>query len=352
MGVPLSVILSSSGHNVSITTRNSDVVLNSIHSHDSSHIKYIYGDAMDIDFLVECLSRNCYDAIVDFMNCSTELFKERIQIILKSTGHYYFISSARIYANESPLNERSHRILDVCKDEEYLKTDEYALAKARQEDILYSLKHKSWTIIRPYITYSDERLQLGFYEKERWIHRAILGGRIPFSKTILNKTTTMTNANDVAQVLSTIITNSLLQGDVINPVTDESMSWKQVFNIYADVISDQFGKRPGLVEVDESVFLKRYEPSKYQITVDRVYDRKFKNNKLKEILPGFKFTSLKDGLYTAITSYKNKGCPLKHHSWREEAWMDRLTMSGIHIKSIPTLRKKCAYLHEYYFVKQ
>ena len=48
-----------------------------------------------------------------------------------------FLSSSRVYASqESPIREDSMRLLDVSHDSIYLKTDEYALAKARQEDIL------------------------------------------------------------------------------------------------------------------------------------------------------------------------------------------------------------------------
>lgn len=54
------------------------------------------------------------------------------------------MSSSRVYADsQTPITENSPRLLDVYKEEEYLKTDEYALSKARQEDIL----HRSGKII-------------------------------------------------------------------------------------------------------------------------------------------------------------------------------------------------------------
>ena len=85
------------------------------------------------------------------------------------------------YANENGrITEKSKRLLDVCTDEEYLKTDEYALTKVRQENILLSSGKKNWTIIRPYITYNVERLQLGVYEKENWLYRALHGRSIVF----------------------------------------------------------------------------------------------------------------------------------------------------------------------------
>lgn len=53
-----------------------------------------------------------------------------------------------------------------------LSIDEYAITKAHQENLLINSKNKNWTIIRPYITYSEQRLQLGTFEKEDWLYRA------------------------------------------------------------------------------------------------------------------------------------------------------------------------------------
>lgn len=75
---------------------------------------------------------------------------------------------------------------------QYVQSDEYAIAKAKQEDILRNSDFKNWTIVRPYITYSDERLQLGFFEKELWLYRAIKGKTIIFPSDIYEKTTTLT----------------------------------------------------------------------------------------------------------------------------------------------------------------
>lgn len=47
-----------------------------------------------------------------------------------------------------PLTENSPRLLETVQDLEYKKTDEYALAKARQEDILYQSGFSNYTIVR------------------------------------------------------------------------------------------------------------------------------------------------------------------------------------------------------------
>lgn len=50
-------------------------------------------------------------------------------------------------------------------DSQYVQSDGYAIAKAKQEDILRNSDFINWTIVRPYITYSDARLQLVFLKR-------------------------------------------------------------------------------------------------------------------------------------------------------------------------------------------
>ena len=90
-----------------------------------------------------------------------ELFTKRYKLLLENTKHYIYLSSYRVYADEQhPITESAPRLLDVSDDKEMLETDTYALAKARQEDILSASSFKNWTAIRPAITFSKRRYQL------------------------------------------------------------------------------------------------------------------------------------------------------------------------------------------------
>ncbi len=129
MGSHLSAILSSQ--------KDKSIAITSRKSHPSSNnIRYIAGNAHDNAFLDELLTEK-YDVIVDFMVYNTDEFRKRATKLLKSCTQYVFISSSRVYADtEMVITEDSPRLLDTCTDEEYLTTDEYALTKARQENIL------------------------------------------------------------------------------------------------------------------------------------------------------------------------------------------------------------------------
>ena len=147
MGVSLVQILAQNPLNeIYVTSRSTRT--------STGNVNYIKGNAHDISFVKMLLDKRDYDAIVDFMVYSPKEFADRAKIFLLATKQYVFLSSSRVYADagQKRIKEGNSRLLDVCRDEVYLATNEYALAKAREENILFDGNYKNWTIIRPYIT--------------------------------------------------------------------------------------------------------------------------------------------------------------------------------------------------------
>ena len=129
MGVHLVELLSQRGDAVWVTSRRERP--------SRKNVTYVRGDAHDNDFLQTLLVGRRWDAIVDFMVYRTGEFRHRMPQLLAATAQYVFLSSSRVYADSAePITEDSPRLLDVSTDATYLKTDEYALAKARQENAL------------------------------------------------------------------------------------------------------------------------------------------------------------------------------------------------------------------------
>ena len=171
MGVPLVNLLSPKANvNLYVTTRSK--------KDNIKNVVYLHGNAKESGFFGEIMKRE-YDVIIDFMVYSTEEFESRMDVFLSRTKQYFFFSSSRCYADSKlPIKESSPRLVDVCDDPIYLALDEYGMAKGRQENLLINSGKKNWTIIRPYITYNSYRLQLGVYEKEDWLRRALEGRTI------------------------------------------------------------------------------------------------------------------------------------------------------------------------------
>ncbi len=240
-------------------------------------IVYIQGNAKDRAFLDTLLKEN-FDCIVDFMIYKTPEFQERYQDLLNSTRHYVFLSSYRVYGDNhgKPITEESPRLLDSVKDETYLATDEYGLTKARQENILHGAQKKNWTIVRPAITYSKDRFQLGTLEAQDFVKRTLEGKAVIFPEQMLNKQATLSWAGDVAVMISRMILNEKAMGQTYTASTAEHHSWKEIIAIYQKLI----GLKVKIVDL--SVY-QDIIGGVYQIKYDRMLDRVIDNSKVLEL---------------------------------------------------------------------
>ena len=339
MGVHLKDVLTEQGNDVYITTRKI--------RKNGNRVFYLIGDAHDMYFLQKVLS-NGWDAIVDFMVYSTEEFKERVKYFLDSTRQYVFISSARVFANvELPIKENTPRLLDISKDVSFLSTDEYSLRKAREEDILTNGKRDNYVIIRPYITYSEKRLQLGDLELPYWLPRALDGRCIVFSEDIKDHITTLTYGLDVAKGIAALIGNSKANGEVFNIVSDKSLRWTDVLNIYFDAIEQYKGFRPKVKWIKKSYKLNN-DATKYQIIYDRTFDRSFDNSKICSIAPSLSFVDPREGLTKCIKSFINSDESVQFSGIREGV-RDRITGEKIQLSKLKSTKDKMLYIMYRYF---
>lgn len=343
MGVHLVQMMAEMGCEVYVTSRKT-------HSTKKANIHYIQGNAHDKDFLREILRQANFDAIVDFMVYQEKEFADRIELLLEATKQYIFISSCRVYADsKAPITENTPRLLDVTEDSEYLKTEEYALTKARQEDLLQNSLHKNWTIIRPYITYSEGRLQLGMFEKEQWLYRALHGRTIIFSKDVASKLTTLTYGCDVAGVISKLIGKDNALGECVHIVAPGPKTWQEIMDIYLDVLEKINGKRPKVMLLEDFTQIEKVMNNQYQLRYDRMLDRVFDNSKVEEICGQVEFIDVLLGVQKCLKSFLEEKRKFHPISWRYEAVFDRITGERTPLKEIPTFKSKIRYLAIRYF---
>lgn len=334
MGNHLAGLLQRSGADVAVTSRS--------RNGKSGGIDYINGNARDLEFLKDVL-RQRWDCIVDFMVYSTELFADRAELFLSVTPQYVFLSSARVFAeSETPIHEDSPRLLDVSTDKTFLSTDEYALSKAREENILFASRNTNWTIIRPYITYSEERLQLGHLEKEQWLYRALKGRSIVFSKDVCSRLTTLTYGLDVAKAMAAIIGNPKAIGQAFNITVGEPICWGDVLDLYLDAIQTHTGMRPKVLLQDLPDSCAWY-PAKYQITHDRMHDRVFDPSKISAFIDVNSFVQPRDGLKMCLDRFFQMKKFLDI-DWKCEALKDRATNEKAGYGEIANLRENVKYV--------
>lgn len=334
MGVPLVNILARDNQ-VFVTSRSTKESVGNIH--------YEKGNALDYTFLAELLKRQHWDAIIDFMMRSQENLKEALPLLLESTNQYVFISSARVYAeSDLPITEDTPRLLDISTDKEFLSTNEYALAKAREEDILVKCGRNNFTIIRPSITYNDQRLQLGVFEKEDWLQRVLEGHTIVFSEDLMDKVTTMTHGDDVAAGIASIIGEKDALGRAFHITSPVSLKWRDVLSIYKETLEEQLNTRIRIKITEKSTnFI--FPEKKYQLIYCRYFNRSFDNSNIQKFIDTHKFIKPEDGLRDCLIKclshpqflYKNAILEAEH---------DRLTGEKTPLSKFPNLQKKFAYI--------
>lgn len=245
---------------------------------DNENLKYIKHDAMDLGFLSELLKKK-FDAVVDFMVYkSVELYKQYYKLFLENTSHYIFLSTYRVYADDSPLKETSKRLLDVEKPSDFVNEFEYSIYKAEEEDLLNSSPYDNYTIVRPAITYSKRRFQLTTLEANVLVYRMLKRKTVVLPQSAMNKQATMSWAGDVAKMFLSIILNKEAFRQTYNVSTSEHMTWKEIAQIYQEICDLKY------ITVDDETFLDIVAQggvaAKQQLLYDRCFDRIVDNRKI------------------------------------------------------------------------
>ncbi|MFV0590291.1 MAG: NAD-dependent epimerase/dehydratase family protein [Draconibacterium sp.] len=330
IGTHLVTILSNKGIETVVTSRRQ--------RESKENINYVLGNAHDSSFLNILLTEK-WDAIVDFMVYSTLEFNERVQSLLKSTHQYIFLSSSRIFASSSePIKEDSPRLLNICKDNDYLRTDEYGLAKARQEDILKNSGLSNWTIIRPSVTFSENRLQLGELEKEHWLYRALSKRTVVLSRDIITKFTTLTYGLDVSKGISEIVGKEEALKETFNLTVSESHKWEEIISVYFNAIEFKTGTKPKTLILNKAPI-----PDRFVVKYDKLYDRQFDNSKITKYLDSNIFSPTLAELKRCIETFLD--CPsFLNIDWKKEAFLDKLTGESTPLNEMKTIKQKVLYL--------
>lgn len=334
MGVPLVNLLAQKDNNLFVTTRSKRT--------DEGNIRYLQGNAKQTEFFHDLMTRS-YDVIIDFMVYGTDEFRNRLPVLLEHTKQYFFFSSSRCYAeSDRPITEDSPRLVDVCDDREYILTDEYGLAKGREENILFHSERKNWTIIRPYITYNSYRIQLGVYEKENWLRRGLEGRTIVFPKDIADRKTSLTFGPDVAGAVMDLIGNERALGQAFHITTEESHTWGEILEFYCGILEKRTGKKPKVKMIEDSKRLQTVW-NKWQILYDRLFDRTFDNSKIESIRGNYTFKPTFEGLEECMDEFLDSpkwlGMNVKY-----EAWCDKQCGEFTPLREILGKKNKIQYL--------
>ena len=248
---------------------------------DTAGLKYFKENAIDEAVITERLKKG-YDGIVDFMiyNNWNIPFKNRMPLLLENTDHYMYLSSYRVFANEeTPITERSPRLLDVAKDPEFLVSDDYSLYKARGENALRESEYKNYTILRPAITYSKKRSQLVTLERKNWLPALRENRPVLLPENAKNIEGTMSWAGDVAEMIARLLFNDSALCEDFNLTTSEHHKWGEIAEYYKEL----FGLDCKWVSQEE--YISKFDEgwrqaATWQLELDRLFNRIMDNTKV------------------------------------------------------------------------
>ena len=285
-----------------------------------SGVDTIVGDFLkDNDFRNALLAKP-YDAIVDFMIYGTALAAVRLPELVRNTGHYIYLSSYRVYADEEhPIRESSPRLIDASKNELLRNSDDYSIHKARGENILRSFDRRNWTIIRPAITYSLCRYQLVTLEASNTVGRALAGKPVVLPEQARRVQGTMSWAGDVARMIAGLLFNDMAFGDTFTVSTSEHHTWEEIAEYYRSIC----GLKAVWVDMEDFLRVRNARPvtqgSRWQLIYDRLYHRIVDNAKILSAT-GMTQSELKP-LYEGL-EYEISRCP------RDTVWLENPAMDA------------------------
>lgn len=329
MGTKLTNLMAKDGHDVFVTSRAPH--------EDSGNIHYLQGNAHNTVFLYPLLKRH-WDAIIDFMVYTTDEFAMFAPRFLGSTEQYVYLSSCRVFDDsDNVITEKTTKLYETSLDSSYVKSDEYGIKKARQEEILRESGRSNYNIVRPYITYDENRLQLCAMEKEKWLFRAINDKKIVVSEDILNHYTTLTSALDVAYCIAHLLGRKETLSEDYNITCGISLKWSEILDIYISVLKS-FGFEGDFVVTPTSME-KRITP--YQVLYDRMYDRRFDNSKICSVISR-QFLRPENGLKTSLEEFLRQP-RFKQISWYDEGRKDLLSGNFEKIHSFKTIKDFLIY---------
>lgn len=164
---------------------------------------------------------------------------------------------------------------------------------------------------------------------------------IIFCKDINDKVTTLSSGFDVSLAISHIVGNVNANGEIFHITSQENVKWSEILQTYLDVIEDYLGTRPNVILQDVEEFYK-WQPARYQIEYDRLYDRKFDNSKISNTLKVINFLKTLPGLAKCLCAFLENP-KFKDINWRAEAAKDKLVNTRASIMEPHSVKQKTIY---------
>lgn len=281
-------------------------------------VEVVIGDFKNADNMRSKFAKATFDVVVDFLSRVPDDIERVFPIFKDRCQQYIFISSACVYRRakcDFPIKESSPK---PNKDWSY-NTEKYESELKLQE--LAKDAKSYYTIIRPYITYNEERIPLGIAPSYRY-HRTIIdrikAGKPWFVWDDGKAITTVTYTADFAVGVVGLFLNDKAKNEDFHITSDYSYTQKEV----VEMLFMKLNVSCNIVSIPTSKLSATLPEYKSMLIGDRALDAKFDNTKIKSAVPELHFkTSLSEGLDIIIKHWKESK---PQYDYQFEAQIDKM----------------------------
>ncbi len=260
--------------------------------------RVLHADARDPASVNAVLGDETFDVVAQFVAFVPEHVAIDIDLYKNRTAQYMFISSASAYQKPS----HDYRITESTPlVNPYWQ---YSRDKAACEDLLMQAHRESGfpiTLVRPSHTYCSENAAVGVgAPQSAWpVFKRMLEGKPIIIHGDGSSLWTMTHATDFAKGFVGLMGNKHALGNAVHITTDESMTWEQIYQVYADAL----GVPLNAVHI-ASEFLAAHDNGyglEGALLGDKAVTVSFDNSKIKRLAPEFHCTvTMSNGLRDAV----------------------------------------------------
>ncbi len=289
------------------------------------NVKQIIADINDEEEVLRQLGDMRFDAVCDFIGFVPAQVERDFRLFAGRTRQYLYISSASAYnkpARSYVINEGT-----TLANPHW----QYSRDKIACEELL--LKHYREdgfpvTIIRPSHTYCERSVPTSVHgPKGSWqVLKRMMEGKQVIVHGDGSSLWTMTWNGDFAKGFIGLLGNPHAIGEVFQIMSDESLTWNQIYQTVADALGVEY--KPYYVS---SEFLAAVAPAEYDLegnlTGDKAVTVVFDCSKLKRAVPGFQATTRFDEGVHRCVNYILAHPELQEEDPAFDAWCDRVILA-------------------------
>ena len=308
--------LAASGHDLWLLNRGSRK------NEVPANVRQVITDIDDEAEVLRQIGNEQFDAVCEFIGFVTAQVERDIRLFKGRTRQYVYISSASAYNKPAA----SHEITEgTSLANPYW---EYSRNKIACEELLMHEYRETGfpvTIIRPSHTYCERAVPLSVHgPKGSWpVLKRMLEGKKVLVHGDGSSLWTLTWNEDFARGFIGLLGNPKAIGEAFQIMSDESLSWTQIYQSTANALGVAF--HPYYVT---SEFLAAVAPKEYDLTGNLIGDKTvtvvFDCSKLKRAVPDFKATTRFDEGVRRCVAYLLEHPELQVEDPEFDAWCDRV----------------------------